>query len=194
MNIDINLIKELREKSGAGIMDCRKALEATNGDIEKAFDELRKAGAAKLAKRADRTAEAGTIGTFLHNGQILGVAVLNCETDFVAKSPAFQDVAKNIAMQVCSMAPKYMYIEDISAEDVAREKAIVDEELKDSGKPESIVQKMFEGKMAKFYEQVCLMEQDFIKDDSKKVKDLLNEIVSKTGEKIVLKSFYRITI
>lgn len=187
-------IKELRERSGCGIADCKAALMETNGDMEKAFDALRKKGMAKLAKRADKVASAGFVGTYLHNGQILGVAVLNCETDFVSSGEVFQSLAKDIAMHVCASAPLYVSIEDVPEEALAREKAIYEEELSKSGKPAEIIAKMAEGKLAKFYEQVVLMEQPFVKDESKKIKDLLNDLIARIGEKIVVKSIARITI
>lgn len=190
----MDLVKELREKSGCGIIDCKNALTETNGDIEKAFDVLRKRGMAKLAKRADKATGAGYIGTYLHNGAILGVAVINCETDFVARGDGFMELAKSIAMHVCAQAPQYLTIESIPEDVLAREKSIYEEELKTSGKSAEIIAKMAEGKLAKFYEQVVLMEQPFVKDESKKIKDLINDMVAKIGEKIVIKSFARITI
>lgn len=194
MEISMELIKQLREKSGAGISDCKTALEETKGDLEKAFDVLRKKGIAKLAKRADKSTNAGFIGTYLHNGQVLGVAVLCCETDFVARGEVFMEMARNMAMQVCSQAPLYANKEDVPAADLEREKSIFEEELKKSGKPAEIIEKMMEGKLQKFYEQTVLMEMVYIKDESKKVKDLLDEVVSKTGEKIIVKEVARITI
>lgn len=190
--VTLELIKQLREMSGVGMKDCKEALEATNGDLQKAFDELRKKGVAKLAKRADKVAAAGTIGTYLHNGQILGVVVLNCETDFVSKSETFMSFARELAMQVVSQNATYVSIADVPEDVVQRESDLTKEKL--VGKPEEVQSKIIEGNMAKFYEQFVLMEQVWIKDDSKKIKDIFNETVAKTGEKIVIKEMHRITI
>lgn len=192
MSISMDLIKQLRDRSGAGITDCKAALEATNGDIEKAFDELRKKGVAKLAKRSDKSADAGFIGTYLHSGQILGVAVLNCETDFVAKGEVFQNLAKELAMQVVSQNATYVDIASVPEELKQREIDLAKEKL--VGKPEEIQNKIIEGNLQKFYEQTVLLEQVWIKNESKKVKDLFNEVAGKTGEKIVIKEIHRITI
>ncbi len=185
-------IKQLRDLSGAGISDCKSALEATNGDMQKAFDELRKKGVAKLAKRSDKSADAGFIGTYLHSGQILGVVVLNCETDFVAKGETFQNLARELAMQVVSQSASYVDIDSVPQEVKDREIALAKEKL--VGKPEEIQNKIIEGNLHKFYEQTVLLEQVWIKDESKKVKDLFNEVAGKTGEKIVIKEICRITI
>lgn len=192
MPITMDQIKQLRDLSGAGISDCKSALEATNGDMQKAFDELRKKGVAKLAKRSDKSADAGFIGTYLHSGQILGVVVLNCETDFVAKGETFQNLARELAMQVVSQSASYVDIDSVPQEVKDREIALAKEKL--VGKPEEIQNKIIEGNLHKFYEQTVLLEQVWIKDESKKVKDLFNEVAGKTGEKIVIKEICRITI
>ena len=192
MSITLEQIKKLREMSGAGLTDAKSALEVAGGDVEKAFDELRKRGVAKLEKRADKAAEAGYIGTYLHNGQVIGVVVLNCETDFVAKLDAFRDLAKELAMQIVSQAPVYINIENVPVEVKEREMALVKEKL--DGKPEEIQQKIIEGNLQKFYEQTVLMEQVWIKDESKKIKDIFNEVAGKIGEKMEIKEIYRTTI
>ncbi len=193
MAVTIEQIKELKRIANVGLADCKAALEESNGDLDIALEVLRKRGMAKLAKRADKVAEAGLVGTYLHNGVLLGVAVVNCETDFVAKNADFVQFAKDLAMQVCSQAPTYVSIDDVPTEMVEKEKELFMSEM-DGSKPKEIMEKMLEGKIQKLYEQICLLEQSWIKDDSKKIKDLYNELAAKTGEKIVIKSIYRITI
>lgn len=194
MAIDTKLIKELREKSGVGLVDCKNALEETKGDIEKAYDVLRKKGIAKLAKRSDKVSAYGHIGTYLHNGQLLGVAVVLSETDFVARGKDLQEFAKELAMQIASQNPTYITIEDVPSDVLEKEKKIYVEEVEKTGKPRNIAEKIAEGKLTKFYEEVVLMEQVWIKDNSKKIKDLYNEYLAKLGERIVISQIYRITI
>ncbi len=194
MAIDMNLVKQLRERSSVGFADCKSALEEAKGDIEKAYEILRKKGIAKLSKRSDKTSEHGWIGTYLHNGQLLGLAIVMSETDFVSQGKDFQEFAKELAMQVASQNPTYIKIEDVPADVLAKEKAIYVEEVKKTGKPQNIAEKIAEGKLSKFYEEVVLMEQPWIKDNSKKIKDLYNEMLAKLGEKIVISRIERITV
>lgn len=194
MAIDMNLVKQLREKSSVGFADCKAALEEAKGDLEKAYEILRKKGIAKLSKRSDKTSEHGWIGTYLHNGQLLGLAIVMSETDFVSQGKDFQEFAKELAMQVASQNPTYIKIEDVPADVLAKEKAIYVEEVKKTGKPQNIAEKIAEGKLSKFYEEVVLMEQPWIKDNSKKIKDLYNEMLAKLGEKIVISRIERITV
>ena len=194
MAIDMNLVKQLREKSSVGFADCKAALEESKGDLEKAYEILRKKGIAKLSKRSDKTSEHGWIGTYLHNGQLLGLAIVMSETDFVSQGKDFQEFAKELAMQVASQNPTYIKIEDVPADVLAKEKAIYVEEVKKTGKPQNIAEKIAEGKLSKFYEEVVLMEQPWIKDNSKKIKDLYNEMLAKLGEKIVISRIERITV
>lgn len=194
MAIDMNLVKQLRERSSVGFADCKSALEEAKGDIEKAYEILRKKGIAKLSKRSDKTSEHGWIGTYLHNGQLLGLAIVMSETDFVSQGKDFQEFAKELAMQVASQNPTYIKIEDVPADVLAKEKAIYVEEVKKTGKPQNIAEKIAEGKLSKFYEEVVLMEQPWIKDNSKKIKDLYNVMLAKLGEKIVISRIERITV
>lgn len=194
MAIDMNLVKQLRERSSVGFADCKSALEESKGDLEKAYEILRKKGIAKLSKRSDKTSEHGWIGTYLHNGQLLGLAIVMSETDFVSQGKDFQEFAKELAMQVASQNPTYIKIEDVPADVLAKEKAIYVEEVKKTGKPQNIAEKIAEGKLSKFYEEVVLMEQPWIKDNSKKIKDLYNEMLAKLGEKIVISRIERITV
>ena len=194
MAIDMNLVKQLRERSSVGFADCKSALEEAKGDIEKAYEILRKKGIAKLSKRSDKTSEHGWIGTYLHNGQLLGLAIVMSETDFVSQGKDFQEFARELAMQVASQNPTYIKIEDVPADVLAKEKAIYVEEVKKTGKPQNIAEKIAEGKLSKFYEEVVLMEQPWIKDNSKKIKDLYNEMLAKLGEKIVISRIERITV
>ncbi len=192
MAVTTSQIKELRERTGAGIMDCKKALEKTQGNLEKAIDELRKKGLAKAKKRAGRTAKEGLVHAYIHAGGKIGVLVeVNCETDFVARTKAFQDFVKEIAMQIAAANPLVVNKEQLSSEIIEREKEIYRQQALSSGKPEKIIDRIVEGKLQKFFEEACLVEQPYIRDQSIKIKDLLNELVAKTGEKIVVKRFVR---
>ncbi len=192
MAITTAQIKELRERTGAGMMDCKKALEECQGDMEKAIAWLRKKGMAKAAKRAGRTASEGLVHAYIHAGGKIGVLVeINCETDFVARTDDFQKFAKEIAMQIAATNPIAISKEDLPTEVIEREKEIYRQQALESGKPEKVIERIVEGKLNKFYEQACLLEQPYIRDDKLKVKDLLNELVAKTGEKIVIRRFVR---
>ena len=192
MEISAVLVKELRDKSGAGILDCKEALKESNGNVEAAFDFLRKHGIAKAAKKADRKVNEGAVLSYIHPGNKLGVLLeLNCETDFVAKTEIFLELAKEVSMQIAASNPLTVTRDDISEAIVIREKEVYSggEDLK--GKPKNIVEKIIDGKMEKWYRQVCLLEQAFVKDPSKSISDLIKETISKLGENITIKRFAR---
>jgi elongation factor Ts len=192
MEVSANTVKELREKTGAGMMDCKKALSDCAGDLEKAVDYLRRKGLASAAKKMSRVASEGLVGAYIHAGGKIGVMVeLNCETDFVARTPEFQALLKDIAMQVAAASPRYVKRQDVSAEELEREREIHRRQAIDSGKPEKIVEKIVEGKLDRFYSEVCLLEQAFIKDPDRKVGDLLQDAVARMGENIQVRRFMR---
>ena len=191
MQITADLVKQLRERTGAGMMECKKALAETAGDLEKAVDALRKAGVAKAEKRADRTASQGRVEAYVHDSRIGVLIEVNCETDFVARTEDFRILCKDLAMQTAAASPDYVRREEVPAERLARERAIYVEQVRNEGKPASIVDKIVEGKLNKFYSEVCLMEQPFIKDDKKTVGDLVRETSSRTGENVVVRRFVR---
>ena len=185
-------VKQLRDVSGAGMMDCKKALEECGYDIDKAMDILRKNGIAKAQKKAGRDAKDGIIIPYIHPGSKLGVLVeINCETDFVARTDGFQDFSRDIAMHIAATAPIAIKREDVSAEIVSKEKEIYKEQALQSGKPENIVEKMVEGRLNKFYQESVLLEQSFVKDPDKLIQDLLNDTISTLGENIEIKRFSR---
>jgi len=195
MKITAKMVKELRDKTGAGMMDCKKALVESGGDEEKALAWLREKGISKAQKRAGKTASEGMIGSYIHmNGKIGVLVEINCETDFVAKSDKFQEFAKNIAMQIAASSPQYISPEDIPEEVLEKEKEIYTNQAKEEGKPENIIPRIVEGKLKKFYKEVCLLEQPYIRDDSLSIQDLLNELVSVLGEKIVIRRFVRFEV
>jgi elongation factor Ts len=192
MTISAAIVKELREKTGVGMMDCKRALEETDGDLEKAMEVLRKKGLAAVAKRAGRVTSEGIIASYIHPGERLGVLVeVNCETDFVARTPDFRAFVKEIAMQVAAANPLVMRREDLLEEDVEREKEIYRDQARSQGKPDKIIEKIVQGKMEKYYQEVCLLDQQFIKDSDKRVSDLLGEVKMKLGENIIVKRFAR---
>ena len=195
VKIDAKLVKELREKSGAPMGDCLKALQETKGDIEAAFVVLRKRGMASAAKKSSRSTNEGAVGNYIHAGGKIGVMVeLNCESDFVARTDDFQDLLKDIAMHIAASDPRYVRPEDVTPEDLDREKEIYKAQSMASGKPENIAEKMVVGKMAKFYEEVCLLEQPFIKDQSVSIKELIAQKVGKLGENITVRRFARFKV
>ena len=195
MSIDAQVVKALRERTGAGMMDCKKALLETNGDLEKAVDHLRKSGIAKAEKKGQRSTKEGLVFSYIHQGGKLGVLLeINCETDFVAKTEGFNELAQNISMQIAATNPTSISREDMDPSILDREKNIFTEQAKDSGKPENIVEKMVEGRVEKFYAESCLLEQQYIKDSDLKVSDLLTEAVSTLGENIVISRFVRFAI
>ncbi len=190
--ITSQLVKELREKTGAGMMDCKKALVETGGDIEKAVDLLRKKGLAAAAKRAGRETKEGVIGSYIHMGGKIGVLVeINCETDFVARTDDFQALVKDIAMHIAAAAPQYLSPEDVPEEVVEREKEIYRSQAVEEGRPEKIIDRIVEGKLKKFYEEACLLNQKFIKEPSKTVSDRIAETIAKLGENIKVSRFVR---
>jgi elongation factor Ts len=193
--IPSGLVKELREKSGAPMGDCLKALQEAKGDIEDAFVVLRKRGMASAQKKAARTTNEGLVGTYIHAGGKIGVLVeLNCESDFVGRTADFQELLKEIAMHVAASDPRYVKREDVTAEDLAREKEIYRAQTLAAGKPENIVDRIVEGKMAKFYEEVCLLDQPFIKDQAVTIKELIAQKVAKLGENITVRRFARFKV
>jgi len=192
MKVSMDMIKKLREMTGAGVMDCRKALEESEGDIEKAIEILRKKGAAVAAKRAGRETKEGWIASYVHfNGRVGTMVELNCETDFVARTDEFKELAYNLAKHIAAMAPRFVSRETVPQEVIEKEKEIYREQLKDSGKPENVIEKIIEGKLEKFFEENCLYEQNYIFDDKRKVKDVINDLIAKTGENIRVSRFVR---
>lgn len=195
MSITSQMVKELRDKTNAGMMDCKKALSETGGDMEKAIDLLRQKGLAVAQKRASRATSEGVVETYIHAGGKLGVMVeVGCETDFVAKTDSFLDFAKDIAMHIAAVNPVSLCREEVPAELVERERAIYTQQAIDSGKPANIAEKIVEGKMDKFYADVCLMEQKFVKNPDVSIQDLLNEIIASLGENIAVKRFARFQV
>ena len=195
MSIDAKTVKTLRERTGAGMMDCKKALVETDGDLEKAVDHLRKTGVAKAEKKGQRSTKEGLVFSYIHHGGKLGVLLeINCETDFVAKTEGFNNLAHNLAMQIAATSPASISRDDMDSSLLKREKDIFIDQAKESGKPDNIIEKMVEGRVEKFYAESCLIEQQYIKDSERKVSDLLTEAVSTLGENIVINRFVRYAI
>jgi elongation factor Ts len=193
--IDSKQVKELREKSGAPMGDCLKALQESKGDIEGAFVVLRKRGMASAAKKAARNTNEGAVGNYIHAGGKIGVMVeLNCESDFVARTDDFQELLRDISMHIAASDPRYVRPEDVTPEDLDREREIYKAQAAATGKPEAVIAKIAEGKMAKFYEEVCLIEQPFIKDQSVSIKELIAQKVGKLGENITVRRFARFKV
>jgi len=189
------MVKELREKSGAGIMDCKEALTACDGDMEKAVDFLRKKGLATAAKRAGRATSEGTVQSYIHLGGKIGVMVeVNCETDFVAKTDDFIEFARNLAMHIAATNPVGITAEDVPEAVIEREREIYKAQAAETGKPEKVVEKIVEGKLNKFYKDNCLLNQVYVRDVDKSIADYLNEVIAKTGEKIEIKRFARFQV
>lgn len=189
------LIKELRERTQVGMLDCKKALIECNGDIEKSIEYLRKKGIASAGKREGRATKEGRIATYIHSNNKIGVMLeLNCETDFVAKNEDFQALAKELCMQVAASNPLYVNIEDIPAAELEKEKNIYREQIKESGKPEKVIEKILEGKIKKYYSDVCLMEQPYIREAKIIIKDIVKEKIAKYGENISIGKFVRYQI
>ncbi|HHF08989.1 MAG TPA: translation elongation factor Ts [Candidatus Atribacteria bacterium] len=185
-------VYELRKRTGAGVMDCKKALQEAGGDIEKACDILRKKGIETAARKQSRAAKEGLIGSYVHTDGKIGVLVeVNCETDFVARTEEFQKLVKELTLQIAAQAPRWIAPEDVPEEIKSQEESIYWEQLKESNKPDHVKQKIVEGKMRKFYEENCLLEQEYIRDPDKKIKDLVVEAIAKLGENIVVKRFVR---
>ena len=193
--ISLDLIKQLRERTAAGFSDCKKALEEAGGDIEKAIDILRKKGLVIAAKRASKEAKEGIVEAYIHANRKIGVLVeINCETDFVARTEEFREFAHNVAMQIAATNPISITRDGVPLEVLEREKRIYEEQLREAGKPENIIPKIVEGKLEKFYKENVLLEQPFIKNPELTIQDLLNELMSKTGEKIVIRRFVRFQV
>ncbi|HEY5998424.1 MAG TPA: translation elongation factor Ts [bacterium] len=191
-DVSANLVKELREKTGVGMMECKKALAECGGDMEKATEHLRKKGMASAAKKSHRTTGEGLIEAYIHPGNKVGVLIeVNCETDFVARTDAFRALVHDLAMQVAAAMPLAVSPDELDQNLVAKEREILAEQAKASGKPEKIVEKMVEGRIQKFYEEVCLLEQPFVKDQDRRVKDIVTEAIAKIGENIRVRRFTR---
>ncbi|GGG78291.1 translation elongation factor Ts [Edaphobacter dinghuensis] len=195
VKIDAKLVKELREKSGAPMGDCLKALQEAKGEIEDAFVVLRKRGMASAAKKASRSTNEGAVGTYIHAGGKIGVLLeLNCESDFVARTPDFQELLRDIAMHIAATDPRYVRREDVTEEDIAREKDVYRAQAAATGKPANIIEKMLEGKMSKFYEEVCLLDQPFIKEQTQTISQIIASKVAKLGENISVRRFARFKV
>jgi elongation factor Ts len=192
MDIKADMVKNLRDKTGAGFMDCKAALQESSGDYDKAIEILRIKGVAKAARKAERLAKDGLIYSYIHPGSKIGVLVeVNCETDFVARTDDFKNFVKDIAMHIAAANPRYLNVEAVPAEVLGNEKRIFEEQAKESGKPAKAIEKMIEGRIKKFYQESCLMEQPFIKDEAKSVSDLLKDSIAKIGENISIRRFAR---
>lgn len=191
MAISAKMVKELREKTGAGMMDCKKILTETDGDMEKAVDLLREKGLASAAKKAGRIASEGLVDSYIHGGRIGVLIEVNSETDFVAKNEEFKAFVRDMAMQVAAVNPKYVSREEVPAEVVDHERMVLSEQARNENKPEKIIEKMVEGRLEKFYEEICLLDQKFIKDGDLKVQDVLNNLIAKIGENIKIRRFVR---
>ncbi len=188
-------IKELRERTGAGMLDCKKALEESDGDIEKAVDWLRSKGIAKAAKKAGRAATEGLVVSYIHAGGKIGVLLeVNCETDFVAMTDQFQELCRDIAMHIAAAAPEYTTREEVPPDAIEREREIQKQRVLEEGKPEKVADKIVEGRMGKFYEDSVLLEQKFVKDDSKTIQDVVTEAVAQIGENIQVRRFARFVL
>lgn len=190
--ITAKMVQELRGLTGAGILDCKKALESTGGNMDKAVDLLREKGAARAEKRSGREANEGVIEMYAHPGGRVGVMLeLNCETDFVARNEQFQELAHDLALQIAAMSPRYISIDDVDATELEREMGVLKAQALAEGKPEQIAEKIVQGRLNKYYEDVCLLEQSFVKDDKKKIKELITDTIATTGENIVVRRFSR---
>ena len=195
MSIDAKKVKDLRDKTGAGMMDCKKALVESSGDMNKAVDFLRKSGITKAEKKSTRVANEGLIYSYIHHGNRLGVLLdIGCETDFVAKTEDFKELAHNISMQIAATNPITLKREEVDPAIVSREKEIYSEQAVSTGKPEEVIKKIVEGKLNKYYQENCLLEQAFIKDSDKNIHDLISEVIATLGENISVNRFTRFAI
>ncbi|MGE4520576.1 MAG: translation elongation factor Ts [Desulfobacteraceae bacterium] len=193
--INAQMVKELRDKSGAGIMDCKQALKECGGDIEKSIDFLRKKGLATAQKKAGRDASEGRIESYIHMGGKIGVLVeVNCETDFVAKNDDFIEFCKNIAMHIAASAPEAIVPDDLPKDVCDRERKVYEDQVREMGKPENMIDKIVDGKMEKFYKDACLLTQPYVKDPKLSIQDVITEVVAKVGENVVIKRFSRFQI
>lgn len=195
MEITASLVKDLREKTGAGMMDCKKALMETSGNFEKAIEYLRKKGIASAEKKAGRATKEGTVSSYIHAEGRVGVLVeVNCETDFVAKTDQFKNFVKDVAMHIAAASPKYVRPEEIPAETIAKEKEIAIAQMQGQNKPAAVLEKIAEGKIKKFYEETCLMQQAFVKDPDKTIEQLLKETIATIGENLTIRRFARFVL
>ena len=195
MPVDANIVKQLRDKTGAGMMDCKNALTESNGDLDAAIDVLRKSGVAKAEKKGSRETKEGLVYSYIHAGGRLGVMIeVNCETDFVAKTTGFIELAHNLAMQIAATNPIAIDKDSVSDDVIAKEKEIYYEQAKSSGKPENIIEKMVVGRLSKFFQENCLMEQSYIKDSEKKINDLMTESIATLGENITISRYTRFAV
>jgi elongation factor Ts len=192
VQITSDVVKKLRDKTGVGMMDCKKALEETNGDFEKAVEALRKKGIDVANKRSGRQASQGTVAAYIHMGGKIGVLVeVNCESDFVAKSDNFNNFVKDVSMQIAAANPEWVTRDEVPQEVLDKEKEILKEQALKTGKPEKVIDKIVEGKLIKFYSERCLIDQPFVKDQDRTIKQLLEELMAKTGEKCLIRRFVR---
>lgn len=192
MEITAEKVKELRQRTGIGMMECKRALEESDGDMEKAIMILRKKGYARAKDKMDRDTAEGLVGSYIHiNGKIGVLIEINCETDFVARNEEFRNLAKNIAMHIAAASPKYISSEDVPVEELEKEKEIIRDQFKDSKKPPEVLEKIVQGKLSKFFQEVCLLEQPFIRDDKISVRDLISSYIAKFGENIRVRRFAR---
>lgn len=188
-------VKELRERTGAGVVDCQKALTESGGDVEKAITVLREKGLAAAAKRAGRSAAQGVVGSYIHGGGKIGVLLeINCETDFVARTEEFQKLVKDVAMQIAATNPRYVRRDEVSEAERAREREIYRVQTEQSGKPAAVIERIVDGKLEKFFSDICLMEQPFIREPGKTIEQILKEVVARTGENVVIRRFARFQI
>ncbi|PVY94677.1 elongation factor Ts [Ezakiella coagulans] len=192
--ISASLVKELREKTGAGMLDCRNALQETDGDLDKAVDLLREKGLSKAAKKSSRIAAEGLVEAYIHGGRIGVLVEVNSETDFVAKTDEFKDFVKDVAMQIAASSPKYVSREEVPEEIINHEKEVLTQQAMNEGKPQNIAEKMVEGRIEKFYKEIVLLEQPFIKDPDKSIETLLKEKIAKIGENIKIRRFVRFEV
>ena len=194
MAISADLVKELREKTGVGFMECKGALQESNGNLEEAITILRKRGLASLSKKSGRETKDGTIGAYIHNGKIGVMVEVNCETDFVARNPDFQVLVKDIAMHIAASDPRFVCKEDVTEDVLAKEREIYAEQARSTGKPENVLDKIVEGRMSKYYAEACLLEQPFVKDPAMSVRDYIATYIQKIGENIQVRRFVRYQI
>ncbi|WP_035068630.1 translation elongation factor Ts [Nitratidesulfovibrio termitidis] len=195
MAITAQMVKELREKTGAGMMDCKKALEENDGNLEKAVDWLRQKGLSKAAKKAGRATSEGVIGNYIHStGKIAVLVEVKCETDFVARNEKFQEFAKNVAMQIAANNPAAVDAESVDPAIIEREREVYRQKAREEGKPENIIEKIVEGGIKKFYKEICLLEQPYIRDDKMTIRDLLNDVIATLGENVTIGRFVRMQL
>ncbi|MDR3042662.1 MAG: translation elongation factor Ts [Desulfovibrio sp.] len=195
MAITAQMVKELREKTGAGMMDCKKALEENDGSLEKAIDWLRQKGLSKAAKKAGRATSEGVIGNYIHStGKIAVLVEVKCETDFVARNEKFQEFAKNVAMQIAANNPAAVDAESVDPAVIEREREVYRQKAREEGKPENIIEKIVEGGIKKFYKEICLLEQPYIRDDKLTIRDLLNDVIATLGENVTIGRFVRLQL